>query len=217
MTGQAPRAEDGGPGHGPTSFERGQALSPAPFGPIAHSAWVPGPARRVTMAYVLLALLPMTTSGTAVNRLNRYSIHGLIIDRPGIHLAVILEALGLPIGVVTHHLDALERENFIRSVADGKLRRYYSTDTRPPGDAAMALEHVREALLALVRARPGISQKEIIREMGVDRESVVLGLLDLVRQGALNRSRAGRHAVYTVGKRNGSATTATAARPPWDQ
>jgi len=153
-----------------------------------------------TMRYSLVLLaLPLFTRfkrDQVLDNKNRYSIHGLIIDNPGINFAAILEELGLPMGVITYHLDVLERENYVRSVRDGRLKRFFTTDTRIPKTYRMSPEDIRDALVDLVSAMPGISQKEIIREIGIDRETVGYHLRELVRTRRLRDSKVGRYTVY---------------------
>ncbi len=155
-----------------------------------------------TVRYNLLVLwLPLFTRlkrKQVLDNNNRYSIHGLIIDRPGVHFAGIIEALGLPMGVVTYHLEVLERENYVQTVRDGRLKRFYSTDTRIPKSSRMVPEEMRRVLVELIAGRPGISQKEVIREIGVDRETVGYHLRELVTEGRISHSKRGRYTVYWV-------------------
>jgi len=153
-----------------------------------------------TMRYSLVLLaLPLFTRfkhGQVLDNKNRYSIHDLIIDNPGINFATILEELELPMGVITYHLDVLERENYVRSVRDGRLKRFFTTDTRIPKTYRMSPEDIRDTLVEIVRSMPGISQKEIIREIGIDRETVGYHLRELVRTRRLRDSKVGRYTVY---------------------
>ncbi len=128
----------------------------------------------------------------------RYALHGIISEKPGIHYTALKEEFDLANGAAAYHLDVLEREEFIRSVRDGRLKRFYSTDTKVPENPRMTPEEVREAIVQLVRERPGISQKRIINELGVDRDSVGYFLRELVKEGTLRDSKDGRFTVYRV-------------------
>jgi predicted transcriptional regulator len=79
---------------------------------------------------------------------------------------------------------------------DGKLKRFYSTDTKVPRDQRSTPEEVREEILQVVTAQPGISQKKIVNELGIDGETVRYHLRVLVEQGELRTGKEGRHAVY---------------------
>jgi predicted transcriptional regulator len=128
----------------------------------------------------------------------RYALHGIIAERPGIHYSAIKEEFGLSNGVAAYHLEVLEREEFIRSVRDGRLKRFYSYDTKVPKNPKMTPEETRRAIVALVKERPGISQKRIINELGIERASVGYFLRELVKEGQLKADRQWRYTVYRV-------------------
>ncbi|NIS11606.1 MAG: winged helix-turn-helix transcriptional regulator [Thermoplasmata archaeon] len=107
-----------------------------------------------------------------------------------------MKEFGLKNGVAAYHLDVLEREDYIRSVRDGRLKRFYSTDTKVPKDQRSTPEEVREEILQVVSEQPGISQKRIVNELGIDGETVRYHLRVLVEQGELRTGKEGRHAVY---------------------
>ena len=158
---------------------------------------------RYRLALLMRPFLTLTGCDSVMDNRARYLVHGLIIDRPGISYAAVLRELGLPIGVVPYHLDILEREHYVRSVRDGRLLRFYTTDTTPPRDARRILEYAREALYAIVARRPGISQKELVRESGIDVEVVGYHLRALVREGRVAETQVNRHPVYSVSGREG--------------
>lgn len=89
----------------------------------------------------------------------RERIYTYIRENPGSHYRGMLEALGLKMGVLTHHLRTLEREEFIRSVQNGVYRRYYPSGMNI--DIAPPLSETQQRLLQIVRQNPGISQTEI--------------------------------------------------------
>jgi fibronectin type 3 domain-containing protein/DNA-binding transcriptional ArsR family regulator len=126
----------------------------------------------------------------------RYSINGLIMENPGIHYNAIMREFGLKNGVAAYHLQVLEREDFIRSVSDGRLKRFYSRDTKVPRDQRLTPDGIKEAVMELVSARPGISQKEMMNELGLDRGTLRyhLGVLD--EEGALRTVHEGNRATY---------------------
>jgi DNA-binding MarR family transcriptional regulator len=128
----------------------------------------------------------------------RYALHGIIVERPGIHYSAIKEEFGLSNGVAAYHLDVLEREEFIRSVRDGRLKRFYSHDTKVPKNPEMTPEQTREAIIQLVREQPGISQQRIINELGIERPSAGYFLRELVKEGQLKAEKQGLYTMYRV-------------------
>jgi len=149
----------------------------------------------------------------------RYLIHGHVIDNPGIHYKALLRELDLGNGLATYHLDVLEREGFIRSVRDGTLRRFYASDVKVPRDARLTPEQVESAIKDMVYKHPGISQKQLIEELGLARRVVGYHLHELVRSGVLVAAQRGRNTVYTLAPRRGpyaSAPPAADAREAGD-
>ncbi len=146
----------------------------------------------------LLLVSVITSKEEVLDNKVRYLLHGIIAERPGIHYTAIKEDLDLSNGVAVYHLNVLEKEEFIRSVRDGRLKRFYSTDTKVPDNPQMTPEETREAIIQLVQERPGISQKRIINELGIARDSVGYFLRELVKEGQLKDSREGRYTVYRV-------------------
>ena len=55
--------------------------------------------------------------------------------------------------------------------------------------------------MEIVRGHPGISQKELVRELGIDRDTVGYHLRALIKEDALDSKKMGRYTVYTVNGR----------------
>jgi predicted transcriptional regulator len=146
-----------------------------------------------------LMLAPMIIKKDDVlDNKTRYALHGIIVERPGIHYSAIKEEFGLSNGVAAYHLDVLEREEFIRTVRDGRLKRFYSYDTKAPKSPKMTPDETREAIMELVREQPGISQQRIINELGIERPSAGYFLRELVKEGQLKAEKEGLYMVYRV-------------------
>ena len=153
---------------------------------------------RYRFALLGVPLMSRNSKDEVLNNKNRYAFHGLIIDRPGIHYNAILKEFELTAGVITYHLDVLEKERFIRSVRDGRLRRFYSARTMVPKDQRATPEQIRETILDVVRGRPDISQMELIEELGIDRDTVKYHVRELVKDGRLVDKKEGRFTVYRI-------------------
>jgi predicted transcriptional regulator len=154
---------------------------------------------KYSLVLLFLPLFSRFSRENVLDNKNRYIIHGYIIDNPGVNFSGICEEFDLPLGVATYHLDVLERENFVQSVRDGRLKRFYSTDTKVPnGKMRKTPEEIRTTLLDIVSAHPGVSQKELIRELGIDRETVGYHIRILVKEGFIVASKKGRYTVYKV-------------------
>lgn len=128
----------------------------------------------------------------------RNALHSHVVENPGIHYTALRDELGLSNGVAAYHLSVLERENLIKSVRDGKLRRFYPAEARLPDDERRSPEETREAIIEMVRRNPGIYQIEIMEELGLDRDSASYYLRELVKEGRLVDAKEGRYTVYRV-------------------
>jgi fibronectin type 3 domain-containing protein/DNA-binding transcriptional ArsR family regulator len=145
-----------------------------------------------------LPLLARFQKDDILNNRTRYAIIGIITDNPGIHFKAILKEFDVPAGAAVHHLNVLEKEHYIRSVRDGRLKRFYLAGTKIPDNLRMTPEEVRVAVVDLVAMRPGISQKEVIDELGIDRDTVGYHLRELVGQGRLEDEKKGKYTVYRI-------------------
>ncbi len=146
-----------------------------------------------------LLLGPLTTRlkrEEVLDNKTRHALLGIIITNPGIHYKAIMREFDLKNGVAAYHLDVLERDNFIRSVRDGRLKRFYSTDTKVPHDRRATPEELRQEILELVVANPGISKKEVVNELGVESDTVGYHLRAMVADGTIKDERLGKHMTY---------------------
>ncbi len=128
----------------------------------------------------------------------RLALHGIIVENPGIHYSAIREEFGLANGQAAYHLHVLERESFIRSIRDGKLKRFYSAHSKVPKDVGRSPEETRKAIIELIKERPGINQLEVMEELGLDRASASYYLRELEKEGRLKAGKEGWYTVYTV-------------------
>ena len=164
-----------------------------------------------TTKYSLLVLLaPLyarIAKGEVLDNRTRYALHGLIIENPGLHYNAIIREFGLTNGEAAYHLSVLEREGFIRSIRDGTLRKFYSTTTKVPREHRATPEEMRDRIMDLVDGLPGISQKQIVDELGIGRTLAGYHLGCLVTEGFVEARRDGRFTVYypTRKRREGHA------------
>jgi DNA-binding MarR family transcriptional regulator len=100
----------------------------------------------------------------------REMIFNHVKDNPGDHFRGIQKALGLEVGVLAHHINKLEREEFIKSRQDGKYRRFYPMDAKI--DIKLILSEIQERILGWIKKNPGASGSTIANNLGVDRKLV---------------------------------------------
>ncbi len=145
---------------------------------------------------LLLPLYVKMAKKEVLDNNTRYALQGIIIEHPGIHYHAILREFDLQNGAAVYHLSVLEREGYIRSVRDGRLKRYYVADTKVPSDIKPSPDALREDIIYLVDRSPGLSQKEISEELGIDRNTTGYHLRDLVSKKRIKASRRGKFTVY---------------------
>jgi predicted transcriptional regulator len=136
----------------------------------------------------------------------RGQVHGYILANPGEHYSGIREALGLNNGCLAYHLKRLENERIVRSSSDGTHRRYYPANMSLPEQPRDGLTEVQRMLVSAMLARPGLSQRDLGRIMGLSPATVNFHLERLAAKGVVRRERVGMRNMCFV---NDAATGGT--------
>jgi predicted transcriptional regulator len=100
----------------------------------------------------------------------RGMIRGYIIANPGDHFNSIKSALALKNGTLAYHLRVLEREKFIKSVRDGKYRRFFPVGAKVSEEGYPT--KVEGLILDILKETPGLTQKDIAKVLGVSQPAV---------------------------------------------
>ena len=122
----------------------------------------------------------------------REDIYDFILENPGSHFRSILKELALSNGTLSHHLNTLEREDFIKSEKDGPLRRYYPKGRRLVGEV-YDLNDVQKKIMGSVAKNPGITQKELAKAVGVSQPTAHYHLTALRNARLIELRREGKH------------------------
>jgi len=124
-------------------------------------------------ALLFLLLLPMYTRlrhDKVLDHETRGMIRGYIVANPGDHYNSIKEALELPNGTLAYHIQVLQKEMIVRSVKDGKFRRFYPAEMRvPEGGEPTKIQRV---ILDLIRTNPGITARDAAGLLGLTSSTV---------------------------------------------
>lgn len=126
-----------------------------------------------------------------LDNLRRKKIFELVNNKPGVYFMDISKELGLSQGVLSHHLNMLEKFEFVRSMQDGKYRRFYPFDHKV--EFNLNLTNIQQMILYIVKEEPGISQTKISESVGKNKVVVNyhvkilrdIGFLDIERDGRL--------------------------------
>jgi DNA-binding MarR family transcriptional regulator len=120
----------------------------------------------------------------------RANIFDYINKNPGVHYRGIMNDLNLQMGVLTHHLNMLEQEKYIKSAQDGMYRRFYPFNASV--NSGLVLNEVQQRILQYIRDRPGISQADLARNLGYTRKVVYYHVKILSNAGFIHVETAGR-------------------------
>ncbi|MCK5560590.1 MAG: winged helix-turn-helix transcriptional regulator, partial [Thermoplasmata archaeon] len=120
----------------------------------------------------------------------REMIYGYVKENPGEHFRGIQKALGLEVGVLAHHINKLEREEFVKSRQDGQYRRFYPMDAKI--DVKLILSKIQENILNWIKKNPGISGSTLATQIGVDRKLVTYHVNVLQNAGFIYTEKEGR-------------------------
>jgi DNA-binding MarR family transcriptional regulator len=144
----------------------------------------PGPTPSPTpttpyLLYVAIAAIVGITSLVMYSKIKkenllRHAVRSRIFEyvkeNPGQHYRAILKDLDLTMGVLTYHLNRLEKAEYLKSRQDGMYRRFFVTGRRT--EVRFFLSDIQESILATIRDNQGISQTRIADGIGVSRKVV---------------------------------------------
>jgi uncharacterized repeat protein (TIGR01451 family) len=148
--------------------------------------------RRESVKYSLLIffvpLFSRLKKEQVMDHETRGMIRGYVIANPGDHFNSIKATLDLKNGTLAHHLHILEREKIIKSVKDGKFRRFFPMGMRISENAYPT--KIEMLILDIIRETPGITQKDIGSQLGMSQPTVSYHIAKLKKS---KRLRAKKH------------------------
>jgi hypothetical protein len=137
--------------------------------------------------FLLFMIMYSKIRGTEVlDHYMRGRIQGYITANPGAHYNMIKSDLQINNGNLAYHLKVLEGQGYIKSVRDGIYKRFYPETMRvikPPS--------LQEKILVLLRNHPGLSQREIARELDQSQSTVNDYVRRMAEANLLKVERAG--------------------------
>ena len=120
----------------------------------------------------------------------RNKIYHYINRNPGAHYRAVMNDLGLHMGTLTHHLNMLEQQRYIKSYQDGMYRRFYPIDAKI--DTGLILTDIQKNILHTIQDNPGLSQTGIAQKLGQTRKIVHYHIKLLADAGFVQVESAGR-------------------------
>ncbi len=122
---------------------------------------------------------------------NRQIINKHILDNPGRHFRAIKKDLKLTTGVLSYHLDRLEKERFVTSRKEGKYKRFYPPNwNKAPG---MNLTITQKSILQHIKNNPGVTQSKLAENIGRNKKAVNYNVHQLRELGLLYLEKRGRN------------------------
>lgn len=100
----------------------------------------------------------------------RKRIFDYVKENPGKHYRAILNDLDLPMGVLTYHINRLEKAQYLNSRQDGMFRRFYIRG--PKTEMRFFLSDIQQSILNVIKENKGISQTKIAEKIDVSRKVV---------------------------------------------
>jgi predicted transcriptional regulator len=120
----------------------------------------------------------------------RNRIYEYINRNPGTHYRAVMNDLGLHMGTLTHHVNMLEQQRYIKSYQDGMYRRFYPIDTKI--ETGLILSDIQKKILRTIQGNPGISQTGIAKNLGQTRKIVHYHIKLLADAGFVHVETVGR-------------------------
>lgn len=124
----------------------------------------------VSSAFLGLLTFARIRHDSLLKNVVRHRIHEYIKANPGKHYRAILKTLGLAMGVLTYHLNTLEKGGYITSRQDGAKRRFFPAGAR--AEMRFFLSELQERIVAAIQQSSGISQAGIAEALNVSRPLV---------------------------------------------
>ncbi len=144
---------------------------------------------------MLIPLYSRLRKDKLLNNFERGRIYQFIIMNPGHHFSYIRDILEINSGVLTYHLKILEKEDYIKSRRDGMYKRFYPYEMKimdgQPHD-------VQQLIMHLLAENPGLSQKQIAGELGLNVSTVNYHITMMVGAGVLSWEKKRRVRTYTM-------------------
>ncbi|RLF49414.1 MAG: hypothetical protein DRN20_02165, partial [Thermoplasmata archaeon] len=156
------------------------------------------PLKWALVSSLVLPLYSRIHKSTVLDYYVRGKIYGYLLANPGEHYNAIKEALGLSNGSLSYHLTVLERNGLIKSVVDGKYRRFYPATVKIPDNGFRRKTAIQERIINILRQLPGASQKDVAKLLGVSPPAVHYQMERLLEMGVIKKVRRGIRVGYYV-------------------
>ena len=142
-------------------------------------------------------LFTRISKSEALESPTRDAIYGYLQENPGAHYNQIKRDLGLPNGVLSHHLHMLEKLELVKSQRVGiQYLIFRPYGIRVPEEKVIPLTKLQKSIMEIVKENEGITQKEIADRLGKKQQTISYNLRELERRGKISTEKRGRERRY---------------------
>jgi predicted transcriptional regulator len=126
----------------------------------------------------------------------RGQVYEYIRLNQGAHYTSIKKHIGVNNGALTYHLQTLERQRFIKSKRDGRLKRFYPMGVKIQQEEGIQLSELQTSIIDTIRQMPGITQKEIAGMLNTSHQVVGYNINHLAHNKIIRTEKEGRKVRY---------------------
>jgi PKD repeat protein/DNA-binding MarR family transcriptional regulator len=141
----------------------------------------------------LLPLYSRLNRAKLLDNFDRGRIYQYILMNPGEHFSNIKKVLGINSGALTYHLKVLMEKEYIKALRDGMYKRFYPMDMKVSKDQP---HDIQQLVLHLLAEDPGLTQKQIAKQLGLNVSTVNYHVNMMVGAGILRSEKKGKAKTY---------------------
>lgn len=135
------------------------------------------------VASVIVPLFMRLKGSNILDSFNRGRIHGFITAMPGCSYSSIKEAVGIGNGTLSYHLLVLERMELIKSIKDGRVRRFFPSGVPTSLRQGQCLGRTEAQVLQTLVERGPLTNSSLAQSLGISRQRTHYNLRLLSRRG----------------------------------
>lgn len=137
-----------------------------------------------------------------LNNRERAAIYELIAKKPGIDVTEMSATLGMNPHTLRYHLEKLESNGKIAILKTRGIFRYYENHGRYGKIERNVLHHLwnptAEKILGVIGTHPGITQSEIVAQIGMTAPTIRWYLRRFIDDGIIASHREGKYVSYVL-------------------
>lgn len=132
----------------------------------------------------------------------RKTVYEAVVRNPGVHLREIERMTELPLGVVRHHLERMERDGLVFSRQDRHFKRFFSKGRLPPNIPTETFDALRQdgprMIVLHLLNNPASAHGRMAEALGIPASTLSTYLSLLMRKKMVTRERRDRRSLYSV-------------------